>query len=211
MTGLDDALLMLVIVNPFAQMVYLADLMADSTPMRFRAIIIMASILTFVICFFFALVGESLLFDVFQVSLPAMRIFGGLIIFGVAYSYIVTGPQGLRLFRGDISEIAQQVALPLMVGPGVIWLAIRIGKLHPTPIAASVIGGALAVNLGAVLAYHWFYTRARGRIELALIKYFSMMMRLNALLIGAVAVEMVLSGLSQYVHSNWEAVATPAS
>ena len=209
MPVLDDALLMLVIVNPFAQMVYLADLMSDSTPMRFRAIILMASLLTFIICFLFALVGETLLFDVFQVSLPAMRIFGGLIIFGVAYSYIVSGPQGLRLFRGDVSEIAQQVALPLMVGPGVIWIAIRIGKTHMTPEAALIIGGVLAVNLGALLAYHWFYTRARGRFELALIKYFAMLMRLNALLIGAVAVEMVLSGLSQYVHSNWDAVALP--
>jgi hypothetical protein len=53
-----------------------------------------------------------------------------------------------------------------------------------------------------VLAYQWFYRKAKGPIEVALIKYFSIAMRLNALLIGAVSVQMILSGVTDYVGAT---------
>jgi small neutral amino acid transporter SnatA (MarC family) len=194
-----EGLLMLVILNPFAQMVYLANLIADTATWEFRRIFIYASVLTAVICVIFALAGEFLLSHVFQVSLPAMQIFGGLVILGVAYTYIVRGPEGLRLFRGDITEIAQQVALPIMVGPGLIWMSIRVGHDFSPPTALAIIAAVLIVNAACVLAYQWFYKMARGPIEVALIKYFSIAMRLNALLIGAVSVQMILSGVTEYL------------
>jgi multiple antibiotic resistance protein len=197
-----EGLLLLVILNPFAQMVYLANLIADTEDGEFRRIFLCASLLTAVICVLFALTGEFLLSHVFQVSLPAMQIFGGLVILGVAYTYIVRGPEGLRLFRGDITEIAQQVALPIMIGPGLIWMSIRVGRDFSPMTALTIITAVLAVNAACVLAYQWFYRKAKGPIEVALIKYFSIAMRLNALLIGAVSVQMILSGVTDYVGAT---------
>jgi len=195
---LHDALLMLVIVNPFSQMVYLADLMNRSTEREFIMIYIRATFLTTVICLLFAWAGEFLLFDVFQVNLSAMRIFGGLIILAVAFSYIIRGPQGLRLFKGDITEIAQQISLPLMVGPGVLWMSVKIGETYNLAFASLIISLVFIANGLSVLIYFFFYKEARGPIATGMIKYFSIAMRLNAFMMGAVAVNMIISGIAEY-------------
>lgn len=195
---LNDALLMLVIVNPFSQMVYLADLMNRSTEREFIMIYIRATFLTTVICLLFAWAGEFLLFDVFQVNLSAMRIFGGLIILAVAFSYIIRGPQGLRLFRGDVTEIAQQISLPLMVGPGVLWMSVKIGETYNLAFAALIISLVFIANGLSVLIYFFFYKEAKGLLATGMIKYFSIAMRLNAFMMGAVAVNMVISGIAEY-------------
>jgi len=195
---LNDALLMLVIVNPFSQMVYLADLMNRTTEREFIMIYIRATLLTTVICLLFAWAGEFLLFDVFQINLSAMRIFGGLIILAVAFSYIIRGPQGLRLFRGDVTEIAQQISLPLMVGPGVLWMSVKIGETYNLAFAALIISMVFVANGLSVLIYFFFYKEAKGLLATGMIKYFSIAMRLNAFMMGAVAVNMVISGIAEY-------------
>jgi small neutral amino acid transporter SnatA (MarC family) len=193
-----DGLLLLVIVNPFGHMVYLADLMNQSTHREFLRIYLSGALFGLLICLFFALVGEFVLFQVFHVSIAAMRIFGGMIILSVAYTYIVHGPNGLRLFRGEVSEIAQRIALPLTVGPGVIWMSIRIGKTYAHLPMTLIITSALAANALLVLTYFWFFKKAKGPLELAMIKYFAIAMRLNALIIGAISIDMILSGISEY-------------
>ncbi|MFC1586911.1 MarC family protein [Planctomycetota bacterium] len=195
---LKDGILMLVILNPFAQMLYLSDLMNDVPSRQFRKIFVSATLLTTGICILFAGIGEYLLYEVFQVSLPAMRIFGGLIIFSVAYSYIIRGPEGLRLFKGDVSEIAQQITLPLMVGPGIIWISIKIGKSYILTYSSVIIFMVMFINCIFVLFYQLFLKKAKGPVEIAIIKYFAIAMRLNALMIGAVSVDMVLSGIAEY-------------
>ncbi|MFH0882300.1 MAG: hypothetical protein V2A56_04875 [bacterium] len=47
--------------------------------------------------------------------------------------------------------------------------------------------------------YHEMIKRSTGHIRLArIVSYFQMLMRLNALLIGSVAVQMVLSGIREF-------------
>lgn len=193
---------MLVIQNPFGLMVYLVELMNETPPREFRRIYIKATTLAFIVLFVFMLIGETLLRDVFQVELPAMKLFGGVITFAIAYGYIVHGPSSIRLFRGDITQLAQQVALPFMVGAGVIWMSMKLGQEYPVGSAAAVIAGELAVTGAMVLSYHWFYKRAKGPLETAMVKYFAMAMRVNALLIGAVSIQMMLSGLHDYIVSR---------
>lgn len=192
---LRDLLLFLVILNPFAQMVYLGPLMEDSSRAKFRRIYFYASIISLCICALFCVSGEFLLREVFQVSMSAMQVFGGLVILGVAYAYIVRGPEGIRLFRGEVAEVAQQIALPLIIGPGVLWMSIRTGQHHTTAVGLGLILVAMVINLLSVYLFHFFYAQSSGKREIGLRKYFSIAMRVNALLMGAVAVQMILAGL----------------
>ncbi|MBD3401552.1 hypothetical protein GF420_01550, partial [candidate division GN15 bacterium] len=84
----QDGLLMLVILNPFAQMVYLGELMNETDVRTFVKIFVQATVLTTIICLIFAESGEFILYDVFQVRFSTMRIFGGLIVFSLAFVYI---------------------------------------------------------------------------------------------------------------------------
>ncbi|MFH1676495.1 MAG: MarC family protein [bacterium] len=195
---LQDVLLLLVIINPFGQMVYLSELMTKSPTRVFLRIYFSATILGIIVCLTFAWLGEIILFDIFQISLAAMRIFGGLIILSVAFTYIRHGPNGVRLFRGEVTEVAQRIALPLMVGPGVIWMSIKIGNSYFFGIAALIICGALIFNDILVLTYFRVIKTAKRPLELAMVKYFAIAMRLNAFMMGAVSVDMILKGISEY-------------
>ncbi|MFH1741914.1 MAG: MarC family protein [bacterium] len=199
---IHDVSLMLIILNPFAQMLYLSDLMQNCSTSEFRKIFIQASFLTLAICLFFAWTGDFMLSTIFQVKLPAVRIFGGMIILTVAYTFIMHGPEGVKLFRGDVTEISQQIALPLLVGPGIIWVCIHIGRIHTAPWDVLTIASALLINGMLVLVYQRVYKNAHGRLEMMLLKYFAMAMRLNALMIGAVSVQMILAGIQEFIQEG---------
>ena len=132
---LDDFLLMLVIMNPFAQTLYLSTLMQQTDGRTFSRVLFEGGVFTLFICLLCATAGEFLLFRMFQVTLPAMRVFGGLINLQLAWSYVLKGPTGVKLFRGDVAELAQQIAMPVMVGAGVVWVSIRIGRVGGSDLA----------------------------------------------------------------------------
>ena len=194
---------MLVIINPFAQMLYLTNLMNRTATREFGRIYLEGSLITFVICMICAYLGDRVIFQLFGVTLPAMRVFGGLINLQLSYSYIMHGPEGIKLFNGDINELAQQIALPVMVGAGVVWVSMRMGTLYNPVTTAGIFVVVLAINFSLVFGYQALFKRVRGRVELLLVKYFGIAMRFNALLVGALSVDMILGGIRDFMaHSK---------
>jgi len=195
-----DSLLLLVMLNPFATMLYLTELMRERSVREFSEIYAKASIFTFVILIFFAITGDWILDEVFQVSLPAVRIFGGITIFMAAYTYIMHGPEGIKLFKGDVTTIAQHIALPFLVGPGAIWVSISIGRAYNLAIGSLLIVLPILFNALVVAIYFMMIKGAtRRRTITRILNYFQMGMRLNALLIGAVSIQMMLSGIKEFL------------
>ena len=82
-----------------------------------------------------------------------------------------------------------------MVGPGTIWVAILLGELYSPLISTGIIAGVLAVNFLFVVLVCLIFERVSGMRETRLGKYFAILMRTNALFIGAIAMEMVVTGL----------------
>ncbi len=194
-----DALLFLVILNPFAQMLYLSSLIDDTSKSDFRRIILSATGMTFAIYFICSLVGDIVIFRFFQVSLPSMRIFGGIITLYLAFSYIMKGSEGLKLFRGNITELAQQITMPVMVGAGGVWISMKMGTVHAPWQTGFAIAGVLLINLSCILGFQAVYKNTQSKTSLLIKKYFGIAMRFNAMLIGAVGVEMVIGGIVEYV------------
>lgn len=195
----SDAVLMLVIMNPFAQTLYLSELMNRTTLREFSGILLQGVTMTFVLCLVCAFFGRLILFEMFQVSLPTMQVFGGLINLQLAHSYIMHGPEGVKLFSGDITEIAQKITMPIMVGAGVVWICMRVGETHPPVPVIAIIGSVLAVNATIILGYRTIFSLVSGRLERMLRKYFGVVMRFNALLIGALSVQMILGGITEFL------------
>ena len=199
---IQDGLLMLVIINPFAQMLYLTNLMNETSTRDFGRIYFEGSLITFVICLICAYLGDRVIFEMFGVTLPSMRVFGGLINLQLSYSYIMRGPEGIKLFKGDINELAQQIALPVMVGAGVVWVSMRMGRLYDPLVVAAIFAVVLMANFACVLGYQALFKRVRGRLELLLVKYFGVAMRFNALLVGALSVDMILGGIREFMSES---------
>jgi len=155
-----------VISNAIAQIVSLSELINQASVSEFRQIILRANLMAFTIFLFCAYAGKLILFQDFQISLDSMRIFGGVVTVYLAFNSIVKGPEGMKLFRGDVTELAQQITLPVMVGAGGVWASIKVGGSHGPITAAFCIAPVLLVNMILMLGYHRFYKTAKGRFEL---------------------------------------------
>lgn len=195
-------LLMLIILNPFSQVLYLRELFdrlafSDFFSTHFRATAISFSILAV-----FALVGEPILKEVFQVSLGSLRVFGGIVNLYVAYRFIAVGEGSTLLFRGDIKDLAPNITLPYMIGPGVLWVAILMGRSHGAVLASGLIAGVLALNMGVVLVAYRLFRSAGTVRETRFAKYFAVLMRIMALFVGAIGVEMIFGGVMDLIESR---------
>ncbi len=194
-SGLEDLIFMLVILNPFSQVLYLMELMNRLEPSRFRAIHFRASFLSFLAFSLFGLVGDFLLKEIFQVRLASLQIFGGLIMLFLAHRYITIGAGSNLLFRGNISDLAPRISLPYMVGPGTIWMSILLSKKYGPLFGILGICGVLVINFLVVVLYQRLHYAWEVKQETRYAGYVSILMRTNALFIGAVAVEMVVAGI----------------
>jgi len=193
---MKEFMLMLVILNPFSQVLYLFELMDQLNPKEFLKVHLKATLISFTIFILFALIGEKyILKQVFQVRLASLQIFGGLIILFIAFQYIIKGSGSNLLYRGDISELAPNIALPYMIGPGTIWVSILIGRNYAMHITTGIIAMVLAANFIFLILYHQLHYRLNKRNETAMGKYIAILMRVNALFIGAIGVEMLITGI----------------
>jgi multiple antibiotic resistance protein len=184
-----------VILNPFSQTLFLWDLMKSRTSSEFAGIYGRASLLSLGVYALFAVTGEYLFVNVFQVRIDAFRIFGGLIVFIVSVRYFTHGGGSAQFFQGDVTELATSISIPFMVGPATIWTSILIGRNLATPYDIAVIAAVLLLNFSIVALTQRVVSglgEARGSMLGA---YFTILMRTSALFIGAIGIEMILSGL----------------
>lgn len=190
---------LLVLINPFAQVLYMWEVMQNMSWRQFSGTYFRASVLSFGVFAFFAVTGDFLFKTVFHVQLDTFEIFGGLIILLIALRYFTEGAGSNLLFRGEATDLAPSISLPFMVGPGTIWLSVVIGR-HANPILALLgIAAIMLINFVLVAAAHRLVAELEGRKETMAGKYFAILMRTNALFVGAVSVEMIVSGIQQVI------------
>lgn len=184
-----------VVLNPFSQALFLWELMRSSSRSEFAGVYARASLLSWGVYALFALTGEFLFIDVFQVRIDAFRIFGGLIVFIISLRYF-TGAGGVaQFFRGEATEVATKISIPFMVGPATIWISILIGRALPAPWDVLIIAGVLLVNFVIVCLAQMVVTRFGDSRDSLVGSYFTILMRTNAFFIGAIGIEMILAGL----------------
>lgn len=185
-----------VILNPFSQVLFLWGLMTSMSWREFAGIYARASLLSFGVYALFALTGDMLFREVFQVRVDAFRIFGGLIVFIISLRYFTQGGGSAQFFQGKATELATSISIPFMVGPATIWVSMEIGRTLAAPMDVLLIGAVLAVNFVIVTVAQRFLSRMERNKESLVGAYFTILMRTNALFIGAIGIEMILAGLA---------------
>ena len=185
-----------VILNPFSQVLFLWGLMTSMSWREFAGIYARASLLSFGVYALFALTGDMLFREVFQVRVDAFRIFGGLIVFIISLRYFTQGGGSAQFFQGKATELATSISIPFMVGPATIWVSMEIGRTLAAPLDVLLIGAVLAVNFVIVTVAQLFLSRMKRHTESLVGAYFTILMRTNALFIGAIGIEMILAGLA---------------
>jgi multiple antibiotic resistance protein len=188
------------IVDPFAAVpVFLALTGAQPRAVQARTAL-RASATCFAVLALFGLAG-TLIFRFFGITLPAFKLAGGILLFGV-------GLEMMRARRSDTRSTSEEEAeaetkddvgliplgLPLLSGPGAIaTVMVLVGKAKDVPERISLLGVITLVSVITflVLRSATMVARVLGKTGMNVIG------RVMGLILAAVAMQFVLDGLHE--------------
>ena len=185
----------IVMLNPFAQALALWDYMKQISWRDFSVVYAKASVLSFGVYMLFLVFGEVIVNNIFQIRLSALRIFGGLLMISIAYRNIALGVKTNLLLNVKISDLAQEISLPYIIGPATLWLCILIGQSEHRTLGGLGIAGLMCANWMLLVLVHRLFSDLERQKETLFGKYLSVLMRTNSLFIGAIGVDMIISGM----------------
>lgn len=188
------------IVDPFAVLpVFLAMTANDSVESK-RRTALRASITVFLTLVIFGLAG-GLIFRFFGISLGAFKIAGGLLLFLTAIDMMQAKSSRTRstpeeeeegIHKADVAIIP--LAIPLLAGPGAMAMVMVMMSKHKQWIYSIPV--LVSVALTSLIT--WVMLRGAQYIEKRLSKTaMNIMMRVMGLILAAIAVEFVMSGIKE--------------
>lgn len=193
---LSSIIEILVMLNPFALFLYLEPIRKDLTHKSFMLVIFKATLISFFICLVFFFSGDVIFRRVFMIDFESFRIFGGIIIFSYAYFFIVKGQKALIMIKENLDDLASEIALPFMVGAGTISLSILLSQKHTMWIGALSLFIIFSVNFLVLFFLKKFRDSIEGKkFKTAFDKNMEVLLRLNGFFIGAIGINMVLTGI----------------
>jgi multiple antibiotic resistance protein len=189
----------LILMNPFAQFLYLKSVADELDVPTFTRVYGKASLMSFIIYIIFAKAGDALFTEFFSIRFESFKIFGGIIIFSYAFLFILTGAKSMVRLKENLDDLASEIALPFIVGAGTIYLSILIGKNTPNiAVATVIIGAVMLINFLTVVLFALIKEQFKKKRRIAFDKLVSIAMRLNGFFMGAIGVHMVMDGLVSF-------------
>ena len=188
-----------IMMNPFAQFLYLKSVIDDLDLKTFGYVYGKASFMSFIIYSIFAVIGDGIFTHFFNIKFESFKIFGGIIIFSYAFLLIMKGTKGMLQIKENLDDLASEIALPFIVGAGTIYLSILIGHTaHSEWLALSAIAIVMVINYFLVLLFAFIKDHFKKKQKVAFDKYVGIAMRLNGFFMGAIGVHMVVEGIAHF-------------
>jgi len=195
MTIISAAIILLLIMDPFGNLVTINTLLADLPPSKRRRIILRETLIAYAILMLFLFGGNPLL-SFFGVDSHTLRIAGGVILFLIALGMVFPDrsatPSSL-----EVEPFIVPIAMPLIAGPSVIAALLVIARSDPQQIWNWLGALTLAIAIsGAILwSSPWIFQQLGRRGALAV-------ERLMGMLLIILSVQMMLDGIEQYLQGN---------
>jgi multiple antibiotic resistance protein len=188
------------IVDPFAALPVFLALAGAQPPPALTRTALRASATCLVVLSTFALAG-GVIFSFFGITLPAFKISGGILLFGVGLEMMRARKSDIRSTHEEErdAETKEDVGLiplgiPLLSGPGAIAaVTVLVGKARGVPERMMLVGVIAAVSLLTflILRSAAVVLRVLGRTGVNVIG------RVMGLILSAVAMQFVLDGLHE--------------
>ncbi len=190
--------LMVVLLNPFLMSIYLLQIIRELDRRTFGTVLARGGLISVIAFIAFAALGDALFRDVLQVRFAAFLVFGGVVFLIIALRFIFSGPEAIEMMRGSPDHIAGSVAMPFMIGPGTINASVIAGSELPLGLATATIAVAVIVCLAGVWILKGTYDYVSQRNGKLVERYIDLTGRISALIIGAIAIEMIFQGLERW-------------
>jgi len=159
---------------------------------------------------FFLLLGSlfvgSHVLEFFGISLPAVRIGGGLVVTAFGWKLLNSDahPEGDRAATSTVSAIPDSfypLTMPLTVGPGSISVAITLGSQRPKFVDFSHLAllesAAIAGILAIVATVYLCYRFAEGTVAALGTTGTNVVVRLSAFIMLCIGIQFIWSGVSE--------------
>ncbi len=185
-----------VMINPIALFLYLLPIMEELEHKEFAKVMFKATFISFMIYFIFFLFGDVIFTRVFQINFESFRIFGGIVLFSFAYFYIVKGQKAMLRMKENLDDLANEIALPFMVGAGTISLAILMKEKLDYALGIGTLILATFVSFNIVMGLKFVRDRLKNeRLRIAFDKNMEIAVRLNGFFVGAIGIDMMNTGI----------------
>ena len=178
-----------IIVDPIGNIPIFIGLTEKIDHAKKRRIFNMATLVGFILLLFFAFLGQEVL-NIFGLSIYSFEIAGGILLLIISIRILVSGSMHESVDSPE-SLGAVPIAIPLLVGPGAITTTIFNLQAYGT------LTALIAVIF--VVSITWVILRFIGGIYRVLGKTGSLVIaRVMALLIAAIAIQYILTGLTHF-------------
>lgn len=186
------------IMNPIANTAAFAGLVGNKSKTEQIKIAAKALLITFFVILSFSLLGKAI-FHLFGITLSALRITGGILVFLVGYHMLNGSGSKLHSSQGsDDADIAvSPLAVPLLAGPGTIATAMNYSS------SGDISGIIITVSVFAVMCMITFICFVFSSRILGIIgeSGLSIVTRLMGLILAVIGVQMLIEGITEVVKT----------
>lgn len=186
------------IMNPIANTAAFAGLAGTKSKAEQLKIATKAIVITFFVIAAFALLGKAI-FHLFGITLPALRITGGILVFLVGF-HMLNG-NGSKLHSaekdGENDVAISPLAVPLLAGPGTIATAMNFSSTKGfTGILTTISAFAILCLITFIcFVYSSSILKILGKSSLAIIT------RLMGLILAVIGTQMIITGVTEAIKS----------
>jgi multiple antibiotic resistance protein len=196
---------LLPIMNPFSTAPLFVSLTVGATPKARNHVAFLACAYAFAILAVFLLVGSAII-DFFGISVPGLRVAGGLIIAVIGFRMLFPAPPapgsgGEKAHPRELEIAFTPLAMPSLAGPGsisvVLTAAAQIKSDRPNDFGMIYV--AVILGMGLTLVFSYFVLRAAAWMVRFLGKSgIDAMTRIFGFLLIAIGMQFLLDGISDF-------------
>jgi len=184
---------LIAILNPVGAIPTLSIYIVNMEPEQLSKVYRLVGISVPSLMIIFAVAGRYIL-QAFGVNIDAFRIAGGVLLMGVAMETLSAGGPRVTTAREPEEFVLVPIVTPLLVGPGTITELILFSAIYPIyeVIIASLLSSAFTY---AVIRFSQPLLKRLGSSTLKVLG------RFMSLIIAALAIGMILTGVTNYIES----------
>jgi multiple antibiotic resistance protein len=191
------------IMNPFSTAPLFVSLTTGMDPRKRNQQALLGCVYAFAILAVFLLLGSAII-DFFGISVPGVRVAGGLIISVIGFRMLFPGPPtpGNGVAEPDRQDVAfTPIAMPSLAGPGSISVVLTaagyIQSTHPTE--WRLVYAAVILGMGATLVFSYLVLRVAGSMVRFLGRGgIDAMTRVFGFLLICVGMQFLLTGIRDF-------------
>ncbi len=194
------------IVNPIGGAPIFLGLTRECTEKERNALALRVACNSFVLLLGSLLVGSYVL-EFFGITLPIVRVAGGLVVTATGWNLLQAGSYGDDEQAGHRPVVSTDgfypLTMPITVGPGSIAVAITLGSQRPRVALPEValLGGAAVAGLVAIAATVYVcYRFAEGTVGALGEHGANVLVRLSAFILLCIGIEIIWNGYSALVR-----------